>query len=378
MRDMHNADLCDTLGNLVHRATNLCQKYCDGVVPDVPQPDSLPIDLAAVVEAYRSKMDAFDLQGGANVVIQAFRDVNGYIQDSAPWTLKGDEHAVARQVIVRTTLEAIFGLAHMLLPFLPNHGPQIFAKLNTSPKSLQELKQDWLLVVGTKISVGDVLYSKATDEKDKAAPGAKAPPSKKESHAEAQRRKKEQKQKMIEKSQQGAKDAVAVDQPEFTKLDIRVGKILEVWNHEKADKLYCEKIDVGEESGPREIASGLRPFYSVDEMKDKLVLVVCNMKAQKMLGFASNGMVLAAKADDGSKVELVCAPEGAAIGERVFIEGIEGEPLSDTQVKKRKVFEAVSKDLVTSSDLTATWQGKTIMTSAGPCRVTTLVGAPIS
>ena len=73
-----------------------------------------------------------------------------------------------------------------------------------------------------------------------------------------------------------------------------MGKIVKVWNHESADKLFCEEIDVGED-GPREIASGLRGHYTLEDMQDRLVLVVCNLKAAKIVGFSSNGMVLAAK-----------------------------------------------------------------------------------
>mmetsp|Transcript_8676 Transcript_8676/g.23447 ORF Transcript_8676/g.23447 Transcript_8676/m.23447 type:complete len:85 (+) Transcript_8676:1-255(+) len=84
MRDMPNADLCDTLGNLLHRATNLCKKYCGGVIPDVAVSPKLPIDLNKVIPEFVTKMYNFDLQGGANTVIQGFRDVNGYLQEEAP------------------------------------------------------------------------------------------------------------------------------------------------------------------------------------------------------------------------------------------------------------------------------------------------------
>lgn len=68
-----------------------------------------------------------------------------------------------------------------------------------------------------------------------------------------------------------------------------------MWHHPEADKLFCEEIDVGEEGGPRQIASGLRDHYTLEEMQDRKVLVVCNLKAAKIVGFSSNGMVLAAK-----------------------------------------------------------------------------------
>lgn len=105
---------------------------------------------------------------------------------------------------------------------------------------------------------------------------------------------------------------------------------------------------------------------------------MCNLKAAKIVGFSSNGMVLAAKAEDGSKVELVEPPADAQVGERVFIEGLTGEPLSASQVKKRKAWDSVAKGLKTGDGGVAAWDGKTIMTSAGPCCAASLEGVPIS
>ena len=70
---------------------------------------------------------------------------------------------------------------------------------------------------------------------------------------------------------------------------------MQVWHHPDADKLFCEEIELGEEGGPRQIASGLREHYTLEEMQDKKVLVVANLKAANIVGFKSNGMVLAAK-----------------------------------------------------------------------------------
>jgi methionyl-tRNA synthetase len=382
MRDMHNADLCDTLGNLVHRATNLCAKYCGGVVPDVPLPDRPPTDFAGLVESYRDKMDRFELQGGASVAMQGLREVNGYLQDSAPWAMKGDDPAVvqAQQVVVRAALESIYALGHLLLPFIPVGASKIFKKLGTEPTQLASLDPSCRnLKVGTKIEVGDVLYSKSLSDTE--VQDAKiAAQKKKKSLAEAQARKKEAKAKNAAKASVGQQQGGGTDkeQPDFTKMDIRVGRIVKVWNHPDADKLFCEEIDVGEDSGPRSIASGLRNYYSLEEMHNRMVLVVCNLKSSKMVGFESQGMVLAAKNEDGSKVELVAPPAGSVVGERVVVQGLAGEPYSSTQVKKKKVWEAVAKDLVTADGGIATWQGASLETSAGPCYVPTLIGAPIS
>jgi hypothetical protein len=89
-------------------------------------------------------------------------------------------------------------------------------------------------------------------------------------------------------------------------------------------------------------------------------------------------MVLAARSDDGSKVELIEPPNDAPIGERVFIDGLTGEPWSSAQIKKRKVFEVVAKELRTGQGGVATWAGKVILTSAGPCKALSLENAAIS
>lgn len=382
MRDMHNADLCNTLGNLVNRATNLCGKFCNGRVPEVPAPTKAPVDWQTVVTTYCDKMNVFDLQGGAMTAIQAFSEVNGYLQTEAPWLKKGDEHAEERQVVVRATLEAIYALTHLLLPFLPVGGRQIFQKLHTEPKALKDLDPSGRnLQVGTEIEVGEVLYERSLSEEEKNN-AKEAALKKKESFAEAQRRKKEAQAKNIAKSKEALAAAASAtgedpNQPEFTKMDIRVGKIVKVWTHPEADKLYCEQIDVGEDK-PRDIASGLRDFYSLEQMQDRKVLVVCNLKAVKMVGFTSEGMVLAAKSDDGKNVELVEPPSDAPVGERVAIDGLIGEPYSSTQTKKKKTWETVAKELKTGEGGVATWSGMTIQTSVGPCKVASLVGAPIS
>ena len=164
LRDMHNSDLCDTLGNLVHRATNLCGKNCAGAVPDVPPPLTSPVDFGVVRDAYAAKMDRLELQGGAAVAMQAYRDVNGWLTEQAPWHMKGDDRAQDRRVVVRATLEAVYALTHLLLPFIPNGAAKIFQKLGTDPKPLGELNADLRnLQVGTNISVGEVLYGKVCD-----------------------------------------------------------------------------------------------------------------------------------------------------------------------------------------------------------------------
>jgi methionine--tRNA ligase beta chain len=164
---------------------------------------------------------------------------------------------------------------------------------------------------------------------------------------------------------------------DISKLDIRVGVIQKAWEHPEADKLYCEEIDLGEEGGPRQIASGLKAHYSnVEDLEGRKVLVLANLKVRKLLGFPSHGMVLCAASEDGSEVKFVDPPEGAEVGERVFVEGYGGEPASENQVIKKKMLDAIFPELKTNGDGVATYKGVPLSTSAGVCK-SSLSNVPI-
>ena len=159
--------------------------------------------------------------------------------------------------------------------------------------------------------------------------------------------------------------------PPITALDIRVGHITKVWEHPEADKLYCEEIDIGEDE-PRQVASGLRPYLKAEDMEGRLVLVLSNLKARKMVGFPSHGMVLCASNKDHTDVRLVNPPVDAKIGERVTIpdfnfESEEGQPFAENKIGKKKVFEKLAPYLVTNKYGVPEFLGRPFMTSAGVC-----------
>ena len=157
------------------------------------------------------------------------------------------------------------------------------------------------------------------------------------------------------------------DAIDISKLDIRVGVIKKAWEHKDAEKLFCEEIDIGEEDGPRQIASGLRAHYKVEDLPGQRVLVLANLKTRKMMDFPSHGMVLCATSEDG-KVRFLEPPEGAAIGERVIVEGFEGDPATENQIIKKKMLDVIFPDLSTNADGLATYKGVPLCTRAGPCK----------
>jgi tRNA-binding EMAP/Myf-like protein len=157
-------------------------------------------------------------------------------------------------------------------------------------------------------------------------------------------------------------------------LDIRVGQFKSVWPHEKSDKLYCTKIDVGEEE-TRDIAAGLQQFYAGTELEGTLCLVCCNLKAKKLVGFKSHGMVLCAI--DGDKVEVV-EPRNAKVGDQVVLSGHEdsdvpasASPASPNRMLKKKIFEVLSQDLKVNADGDAEYMGKLLTTKSPGAKCST-------
>ena len=168
----------------------------------------------------------------------------------------------------------------------------------------------------------------------------------------------------------------------FEKVDIRVGKIMSAEIHPNADSMYVEQIDVGE-AEPRTIVSGLRKYISLEDLTEKLVLVVCNLKPRKLRGLLSSGMVLCASEHDESggegesKVELlfpsiigstneiigstneIIGSTNEIIGSRVIFEGFESEMTPPVKLNpKKKIWPKVAVNLKTDGDKFATYKDK--------------------
>ncbi|XP_031489740.1 uncharacterized protein LOC116257265 [Nymphaea colorata] len=152
-------------------------------------------------------------------------------------------------------------------------------------------------------------------------------------------------------------------------LDIRVGRIIKAWRHPEADSLYVEEVDVGEPE-PRTICSGLVGFVPLEELQDRNVVVLANLKPRNMRGIKSNGMLLAASDAQHEHVELLLPPEGSALGERIWF-GLEEdkheqqEAATPNQVQKKKIWEYVQPHLKTTSSCEAVLGGYPMRTSAG-------------
>ncbi|XP_042601046.1 tyrosine--tRNA ligase, cytoplasmic [Cyprinus carpio] len=171
-----------------------------------------------------------------------------------------------------------------------------------------------------------------------------------------------------------------VDEEEVipSRLDIRVGKVISVEKHPDADSLYLEKIDVGEEQ-PRTVVSGLVAYLSQEQLQDRLVVLLCNLKPQKMRGIESQAMLLCASIEgEPRKVEPLDPPEGSAPGDRVYVEGYESGKPDDELKPKKKVFEKLQVDLKISDEFVAQWKEQNLTTKLGQITCKTLKGGNIS
>lgn len=301
-----------------------------------------------------------------------------FLTEAEPWKMKGADEA-RRPAIVRTALEAIYAFAHFLAPTIPGATQIIFDKVGTAPVCTHDLRDDFYnLKPGTPVTLGDILFQKIEVPASETPSGVTSVKS--GSSAPAPKNKGGAKVANANAAAGAEEDAHEID---FTKIELRVGRITKVENHATAERLYVEEIDVGAEAGGvRQVVSGLRPYYSLEDMQDRLVIVVCNLKESKFQGVISFGMVLAAKSADGAKVELLTVPEGSVIGERVKLVGYEGAyppALTAARVKKVKAWEAVAPDLHSDEQGVACWKALQIATSAGVCTVSSaLASSPIS
>ena len=151
---------------------------------------------------------------------------------------------------------------------------------------------------------------------------------------------------------------------ELSRLEIRVGKIVEIDTHPEADTLFVEKVDVGEEDGPRTIVSGLVEYCTKEELLNRDVIVVCNLKPRALKGITSAGMLLCASNE--LDVDPLTPPIGSEIGDLITFEGHTSEFIAPGN-RASKAFSKILDDLSTNSAGEATYQGIPFMTKSGAC-----------
>lgn len=204
-----------------------------------------------------------------------------------------------------------------------------------------------------EINNGKKVFPHPTAACSKASPPVQVKEEKKEKSVEKEAPKSSEKKVKPPKEKKEPKKEVEEAPVDVGRLDMRVGHIRKATKHPDADALYVEEIDCGEEK-PRTVISGLVKFIPEDQMQDRMVVVLCNLKPSKMRGIMSEAMVMCASTPE--KVEILAPPAGSKPGDVVLVEGFTRNP--DAQLNpKKKIFEACAPDLKVNSNKEATYKG---------------------
>ncbi len=298
-----NADLANTLGNLVNRTVAMADKYFGGTVAHKGAVDAVDAELkdAAIKarDAVAAKMEEYRVADALEEIISLARRSNKYIDETEPWALAKDEAKDDRlQTVLYNLLEAIRFIGVLIAPFLPETADKIIAQCGAQKadiNSLSEFADNGSVTVGK----AEMLFARI-DEKKKLA----------ELEAEMQAAMDAAK-KAEDKKEEPENKEISID--DFAKVELKVGKVLECAHVEGADKLLVSKIKIGDEV--RQIVSGIAKYYTPEEFVGRKVAVVTNLKPVKLRGVLSEGMILAAS--EGGKLAALTVddeiPDGAVI-----------------------------------------------------------------
>ena len=299
-----NSDLANILGNLVNRTVSMSNKYFSGVVRSTGVTEDVDEDLKTVVTGARDrvaqKMKDLRVADAISEVFGVFRRCNKYIDETAPWVLAKDEAKSDRLAEVLYNLaESITVGASLLYSFLPETAEKIVAQLHTQLRGFEELNQFGLYENGTKVTgTPEILFARL-DAKDVMP--------KVEAIREAQKKEFEAEQRALGEetpAEEQAEDVIDIEAKEeityddFMKLQFQVGEIISCEAVEKSKKLLCSQVRVGSEV--KQIVSGIRKYYTPEEMVGKKVMVLVNLKPAKLAGVLSEGMLLCAEDAEGN------------------------------------------------------------------------------
>lgn len=286
----NNNELVAILGNFINRALVLTQKYFDNKVPQLNEltdydKETLKefADVKAVVESY---LDTYRFRDALKEAMNLARIGNKYLADTEPWKVVKTDMARV-ETILNISLQITANLAIAFEPFLPFSVKNIRRFINVDNLTWDQLGRIDLLPVGHPLNESELLFSKIEDETI-------------EKQIQKLLDTKKANEQAVEVKVAPQKPNVAFD--DFSKLDLRVGKVLECIKVPKADKLLQFLIDDG--MGKRTIISGIAAWYKPEELVGKQVCFIANLEPRKLKGIESQGMILSVE-DGGGNLSLI-------------------------------------------------------------------------
>ena len=274
----NNNELVAILGNYVNRVFVLCNKYFDSRVPKVSRreiDDKLFEDLFSLKSKIEDSMKNFKFRESMGYVMDIARLGNKYLTDNEPWKKYVEDEDFVKKIIYNS-IQIVANLAIICEPFIPFTSSKIFKLLNKE-KTPWNKTSATLIRGGHIISQNGHLFSKIDDSKiDDQIKKLKL---------------------SIEANNKVMPEKKTIDFDDFLKVDIRVGTVTNAENVPKSNKLLKLLIDTGVDE--RVILSGISKYYTPKEIVGKKVMVLINLKARKMMGIESQGMLLLAEDSDG-------------------------------------------------------------------------------
>ena len=296
MVERMNADLANVLGNLVNRTISMSNKYLGGVIEDKGVTEAIDDDLKAKVLDVPKKvvgnMEKLRVADAISEIFSLFKRCNKYIDETEPWVLGKDEAKKERlSTVLYNLVESITIGASLLEAFMPDTTEKILAQLCAQKRSIDEMEVFGKYVSGTKVTEKPEILFMRLDLKEVLA---KAEEIKIVQMAEAKAEAGEAEEEAVVEIE--AKPEITFD--DFMKMQFQVGEIISCEEVKKSKKLLCSQVKIGKEV--KQIVSGIKQYYTAEEMVGKKVMVLVNLKPAKLAGVLSEGMLLCAEDAEGN------------------------------------------------------------------------------
>ena len=312
-----NSELANTLGNLVNRTISMSNKYFDGVVTNAGAHEPVDDDLKAVVTDTRLRvnacMDKLRVADAITEIFALFKRCNKYIDETMPWALAKDpENADRLNTVLYNLVESIVIGASLLEPYMPETSEKILKQLNAEKRRVTELSNFGLYPSGNKVTDQPEILFARIDAPKMLEEIEKRFPSKVVEEPKPEKKVKKEEKVEIPTLDAVVKEEITID--EFSRMQLQMGEIIACEEVAKSKKLLCSQVKV--QGRTLQIVSGIKHYYTPEQMVGKKVVVNTNLKPTKLAGVLSEGMLLCAEDFDGNLALLTAEkdmPAGAMI-----------------------------------------------------------------